>query len=435
MNDLLRDAFTILFARGFIRLAQLLSFVLLARFLRPAEFGWFGIVTTAITLAATLGSLGLRQSIAYQIGREQIRAGEGTATILAVWPLLAVISAIAVYWSCGRDLPDLSPLTAASTILAGVAGTMLVMMLQGVFLGRGNIPAFSATETLPRVLLAVFAFLLAALSIASITNALWAYALSFLLAMPMAIFFALRIDKKLQPQLAALPTLIGYGVAFAFNLFLVTLCSRLSMFIIERYFDAAAAGRFFAAARVNDIFLEAATAFGLVVFSKSVQNSQVDQVIAKTANVACWIFWSFTLGASVIALFAPLVMRLLLGAEYASSGDALRILAMGLGAAAANKVIYPAIAGQGRPLFGSPVIITSLLVNFAFAIFLVPQFGINGGALALVAGQYIMLFGYVLTCNRAFNIPVGSFFFPEFSDLMEVRGRLQNKFHRVIRRK
>ncbi|WP_187775830.1 lipopolysaccharide biosynthesis protein [Luteimonas suaedae] len=426
MNGLFRDAFTILFARGFIRLAQLLSFVLLARFLSPAEFGWFGIVTTAITLSALLGGLGLRQSVAYQIGREQIGIGEGAATALAVWPLLAAISAAIVFLTYGKALPGLSPTASGGAIFVGVAGTMLVMLLQGVFLGRGDIRAFSATEALPRALLALFALLLAATAATTILSAIWAYALAFALAAPVAARLALRGVSGLRPKLGRLKGLIGYGIPFAFNLFLVTLCSRLSMFVIEHHFDAAAAGLFFAAVRVNEIVLEAATAFGLVVFSRSVRDTKTDQVLAKTARVACWIFWSFTLGAALVALFAPLVLQLLLGSGYSGAGDALRVLAFGLGAAAANKIIYPAIAGQGRPLFGTPVMLASLVINLLLALWLVPKLGINGGALALVLGQYLMLIGYIITCRARFNVAPANFLVPSVEDFRKIYRSIKN---------
>lgn len=434
MKGLFRDASTLLFARGFIRLSQLLSFVLLARLLSPAEFGWFGIVTTAITLSALLGSLGLRQSIAYQIGRKQIGVGEGAATALAAWPLLAAVSAAAVFFTYGRALPGLSPVASGGAIFVGVAGAMAIMMLQGVFLGRGDIRAFGITEALPRVLLALFVLLLAATAATTLSSAVWAYALGFAIAVPVAFRFALRGVADLRPRPGRLKGLVGYGIAFAFNLFLVTLCSRLSMFVIGHHFDAAAAGIFFAAARVNEIVLEGATAFGLAVFSKSVRDTRTEQVLAGTARVACWIFWSFTLGAAFIALFAPLVLRLLLGEGYSGAGDALRILAFGLGAAAANKIIYPAIAGQGRPLFGSPVIIASLVSNLLLAWWLVPRFGINGGALALVLGQYVMLFGYIVVCRMRFGLHPRGFLVPSFADFSILRGSLINLSLRLRKR-
>src|SRR5690606_14527395 len=124
----------------------------------------------------------------------------------------------------------------------------------------------------------------------------------------------------------------------------------------------------------------------------------------------------------------PLVLNLLLGDGYTDSGSALRVLAAGIGAAAANKIIYPSIAGQGRPLFGSPIIVVSLLVNLAFAWSLVPSFGVTGGAAALVIGQYAMLGGYVIACHKKFGVPVARFFIPHKSDIRSVLEQTRARF-------
>lgn len=422
MSGLAGQAFTILFARGFTRVAQLLAFLILARFLTPAEFGWYGIVTTAVSLAALLGSLGLRQSVAYRIGRKEMTVGEGTATVLAVWPVLVAVSAGVVIWLYAGTVPSISSIEAGAAIALGVAGAMLVMLVQGIFLGRGEVRRFSSTETLPRVMLAVFAALLALFGMVTLANALWAFALGFAATIPLALWLALNDSGPLRPRLGALPGMLGYGLAFAFNLFLITLCSRLSMFVIEQVHGAAAAGQFFAAVRVNEIFLEAATAFGLVLFSDSARATDVT-IPGRNARIACWMFWGFSLVALGIAVVAPVLLRLFIGADYADAGLALQLLAISLGPAAATKVIYPTIAGQGRPLFGTPAIIVSLAANLGLAIALVPMLGIAGGALALVAGQYLLYLGYALSCRRLFHIPLRDFILPRGQDVqMIVRG-------------
>ncbi|ODT72393.1 MAG: hypothetical protein ABS75_04610 [Pelagibacterium sp. SCN 63-23] len=435
MNEILRQALTILFARGFTRIAQFIAFLLLARFLTPAEFGWYGIITTAIVLASMLGSLGLRQSVAYQIGRKDMTVGEGTATVLAAWPVLALVSAGVVFWLYGRDVPGLSTLNVGAALVAGVGGSMLVMLLQGIYLGRGEVNAFSLTESMPRTLLTVFAGALAFLGMVTLSSALWAQVLSYVLVMPVALWLVMRGVNGLRPRPGRLPGMLGYGLAFAANLFLITLCSRLSMFVIEHFSGADGAGQFFAAVRVNEIFLEAATAFGLVLFSNSVREGENKAIPARNARIACWIFWSFSLVGLMTALLAPLLLRLLLGQGYESAGGALQVLAISLGPAAASKIIYPTLAGQGRPLFGTPAILLSLAVNLGLAWLLVPGMGLLGGAVALVVGHYLLYIGYAISCSRLFAIPFRDFFIPQRNDAKGLGRGLQKAVKRVLPRK
>lgn len=436
MSDLVRQAVTILFARGFIRIAQLVAFLLLARFMTPAEFGWFGILTTAMTLAAMLGSLGLRQSFTYEIGQKRMTSGEAAGTTLALWPLLTLASAAVIYLLYGNQIPGLSSLETGSLIVLGVAGTMFVTLIQGVYLGRGDINAFSFSETLPRLALMVFAAGLALMASVTLATALWAHVGGFVLAIPVALWLALRGAGKPLPRFDRLGGMLGYGLIFAFNLFLITLCSRISMFVIEHHSGAEAAGQFFAAVRVNEIFLEAATALGMVLFSNAARQEQGVSVLGRNARIACWIFWSFTAAAIVVALFGPFLLRTLLGSDYAPAGTTLQILAFGLAPAAACKVIYPTLAGQGKPFFGTPVIILSLLINLSLAFVLVPGLGVYGGAWALVVGQYFLLGGYVLSCRRLENIHLRDFVVPRVDDLKQtirvLRSKIPKFHHRTI---
>lgn len=415
-GELAKQALTVLFGRGVIRVAQFVAFLIFARMLSPEDFGWFGILTTAMLLAATLGSLGLRQSIAYEVGQKRLTVGEALGTALAVWPLLALASGVVVFLLYGRDLPKCTPLQAAGIIFIGVGSAILLMMLQGKFLGDGAINSFSLSESIPRVALMLFAGALLLLGGVDLQTALWAHVGGYAIAIPVALWLAFRGAGRISIRLRRLGGMLRYGVVFAINLLLITLCSRISMFIIERISGPAAAGEFFAAVRVHEIFLEVATALGMVLFSNAARREEGAAVLGRSARIACWMFWLFVALAGFVALAAPLVLTMLIGSKYAAAGPVLQILALCLAPAAASKIIYPTLAGSGRPAFGTPVIIACLVANIGLAVVLVPGSGAIGGAIALVVGQYVLFAGYVLLCRFRFGLPVALFLVPRWSD-------------------
>ncbi|MBM9463424.1 oligosaccharide flippase family protein [Aeromicrobium sp. YIM 150415] len=412
MSNLPRQVLTVISGRGVIRVAQLVTFVLLARFLGPDEFGWFGILTTAFVLSATLGSLGFRQSFAYQVGQGRMTPGEANGTALLLWPLFTVLGAGALVLLYADRIPSLSWAEASALIAVGVAGTMFLMLIQGTYLGRGNIKSFTLSESLPRVILLCLVVILAWAGSVNLSSALWAQVGGFALTVPFAIWLALRGAGKLGIRLDLFGPMLGYGLIFAFNLFLITLGSRLAMFVIEHHFSSAEAGQFFAAVRVNEIFLEIATAVGMVLFSDIARKEDSQTAILRNARIAGWMFWLFIALAVGLVITAPLVVNIALGAGYQEAAPALQILALGLGPAAANKIIYPTFAGAGRPYFGTPVIALGLTVNVALALILVPDLGVSGGAMAVVAGQYTMFLGYVLLCRVTHGVPLWTMILP-----------------------
>jgi O-antigen/teichoic acid export membrane protein len=430
MREIFLQAFTVIFARGFIRLAQLVVFLLLARFLTPAEFGVFGVISTSIPLAAILGSLGLRQSLAYFVGRKELMVGEAVATMLAVWPPLALISGVVVWLFYGRSLPGFPELNAAIMICLGVAGSMFVMLAQGMFLGRGEVKLFSLTETMPRVLLALFSIGLVFGGLVTLANSLWVFVASFLIAVPVALYLSVRNISGFAPKFEKLPRMFGYGLAFAANLFMVTLNFRMGMFILEHVAGPAAAGQYYAAARINEIFLEAATAFGLVLFSRSVRAEEHEELLAQNARIACWIFWTFMFGGVAVVLLAPLFLQVLAGKQYADAAGVLQIMALGLGPAAAAKIVYSTIAGKGQPLFGSVAIGSGLAINGGLGWLLIGYMGPQGGAVSLVAAQYTVLFMYAVICRTKFGVPITDLFVPRRTDMHAVMLVLQRALKR-----
>nr|WP_313777346.1 oligosaccharide flippase family protein [Mycobacterium sp.] len=416
LNEIVRQVFIVLFGRGIVYLAQFVTFLIFARLMSPDEFGWFGIVTTGITLACLLGGSGLRQSFGYEIGQKLRTPGEAAGTALGLWLPIALACAAAVYLPYGRQLPGLSDVESGAIIVVGVAALLLVFLMQGVSLGRGDIGAYSTSEAVPRVASMILAIVLALTAGVTLQSALWAQSAGFVLAAPAVSWLARRGAGRLRINLRGLGDTFRFGMTFAINLLLITLCSRLSMFVIEHYRGAAAAGEFFAAARVNEIFLEAATAVGLVLFSNAARQDNSLSVLNRNARIGCWMFWLFMAFSGVVALAAPSLMTLLAGSEYAAAGPALQILALSLAPTAATKVIYPSLSGSGHPHFGTPAIVIGLAVTTGLAIALVPSMGVNGGALALVLGQYVLFAGYVVTCRFRFDIPLRDLLLPRWED-------------------
>jgi O-antigen/teichoic acid export membrane protein len=293
--------------------------------------------------------------------------------------------------------------------------------MQGVFLGKGQIWAFGLSDALPRIALMVGALALAFMARVNLETALWLQVLSFLVPMPVIVWLALWRSGRLGTALRRLRPMLGYGLIFAFNLFLVTLNSRLAIFAIEAFTGADEAGQFYAAVRVYEIFLEVAAATGMVLFSQATRSRDVASTMGQGMRLSAWFFWLFLAVGVAVASVAPFLLALILGEQYREAAPILQILALSLAPAAATKMIYPLLAGTGRPYFGTPTIAASLALNVVLTVALVPHWGGTGGAAALVAGQYALLAGYAITCKRKLGIPASDIFNPRLISLMRRR--------------
>lgn len=430
MKGLAGQAFTVLFGRGVIRVAQLIAFLVLAKALSPTDFGWYGILTSAVALAASLGSLGLRQSFAYEIGNGRLSAGRAVGTGLVIWPLATAASALIIFLLYGRSVDGIPQTQLAAIIVAGVAGAILVALMQGIFLGRGTIWAFSLSEAVPQVVLMVGVVLLALTTVLTLNASLWLQASGFLLAAVVSVAIVVRGQERLGVALHRIVPMLKYGLVFALNVFMIMLSTRLAMFVIEANFGPEEAGQFFAAVRISEIFLEAAAAVGMVLFSRAAQNSDSHSSVRDGAVIASWMFWFFLVIGGLVALVSPYLVGVLLGPEYSPAVPALQVLALSMAPTAASRIIYPSVAGSGRPSFGTPMIFASLTINGLLALALVPVFGIIGGAMALVVGQFVLYLGYALMCRSRFGVSVRSLLLPDVGALLKLRANRKNRKRR-----
>lgn len=427
MRDLLKHAVTVLFGRGLVRIAQLLTFLLLARLLTPEEFGWFGILTSAVAIATPLAALGLRQAFAHDIGGKRLTEGEALGATLVLTPVLAALAALALWHLYGQSIPGLTPAVSAIVLSVACLGSLAINLSQGIALGKGDIRTFATTDALPSLLLTVATASLAALGFLSFGTVLLAYASSFALLLPY-IFLRSRTTATIAlPSAAATGKMMRYGIFFALNLFVIALNSRGGIIVLEQVSGAEQSGQLFAAMRLNDVLIEGAIAFGMVVFSRTVRANSAADSVSQSARIASWVFITFLLASIGIAFLAGPIIFLLLGSEYASATTALQLLCIGLGPAAASKIVYPAIAGTGQPLVGMPVLLVSVLVNVGLAFLLGPHYGAAGVALAFSLSQIIVYVGYAIAIGRRYKLPLREFFVPRRADaaaLLRVATRL-----------
>lgn len=406
MPDLLSRIIAIFSGRMVARGAQFFVFLLLARELDPAGFGVYGLLITSVLLASLLGSIGLRQAVAHWLGSRRLEHEQAGGTLLFLLPVLVVVAAGVVWIVIGPQLSSVASGIAVAVVLVAIAGSMAVMIFQGILLGLGRTTAFSISDSLyPLMLLACVALLYAIAGSVEFLPVILCVAGAQLVAGVVTIAAALVGSDR--PQVVPFRTvrqLVAHGLAYSLNLFLITLSVRVSLYFIEYLMPADAVGQFFAGQRLGDLLVEAATAVGLVLFSDGVRSSDPAATLRRNARIAAGVFWTFMAAGIGISFLAGPITTVLLTGQYEAAGQVLAITAWSIGPAAATKIIYPSIAAMGRPLAGSPAIIASIAANVALCSLLIPAHGLAGAAVALVVSQFILLGGYIVVLTQVFGI-------------------------------
>jgi O-antigen/teichoic acid export membrane protein len=338
---------------------------MLLRYLSPEQLGEYGLFISTLVLATTIGNLGLRNAVARDIGDKGTLALNVKALVVA-YPLLMITSTFVMLltlYSSGFELAFTLKLIA---IIIAVICHLIIILRQGICLGTGEIKLFNLLEVIPRLVLLVIIFtVVKGLDDVYQEVAIFGLTVGYIVSATYAL-----IKTKITLSIVANDQaryLFKTGFAFCLALSLILLNTRVPLYITNLLKDTAEAGQVFAALRINDIFLELATAAGLVLFSHAAR-SKNDIDLSKMLKTIAGVFIATIFIAIGTAFFATDIIMLVSGEKYKTAAVYLSIATLGLPFAAFNKMAYGVISGKGKPMLGvyvySLVIPINLFVSF-----------------------------------------------------------------------
>lgn len=393
-SGLANNIMTVLSTRILLKGINFLSLYILLRYLTPAQLGEYGLFISTLVLATTIGNLGVRNSVARAIGKDN-SLYLSTKALAIAYPILALLSTavmVSTLYLSGFTLDNSLKLL---VIIAAVLCHLIIILRQGVCLGTGEIKLFNALEVLPRLFLLVMILIVVnGLDGVYQNIAIYGLTLGYLCT---AIYALLR--TKLDWTLVAKPhvkNLFKTGFAFCLALSLILLNTRIPLYITSVLQDTAEAGQIFAALRINDIFLELATAASLILFSHGTRSNNKDDLVMMLKTIA-GIFIATIFIAIATIFFAKDIITWVSDAEYQAAAAYLAIATIGLPFAAFNKMAYGMISGKGKPMIGVYIYCITIPLNIGLALSLYKLNIENYVLYALVISQVFASISFLAT--------------------------------------
>jgi O-antigen/teichoic acid export membrane protein len=389
------------------RAIALVTSLLIARRLGPAEFGSFAFLSGIAVLSAEVADLGLH----------------GTASRALVSRTLALramlrTKGLLLFLPCGLGVLALLLMPAersAGLRLAVFAPLVLYYVFAGwsEFLGVAlRARGMRGSEAATLLCFRASALLLAAIALGrglGLTGLAWALALSPAAAILLGFSLLLRAGER-QPagELEAKRARDILRLAFPLGLngALALLSLRVEILVLPFVVGDEQTGLFAAALKVVDslILVPAAIAAGAMPALTREAQKREGPVRERTLTSAALLGVPGAVGLFVLA---PDIVFLLFGPEYAEAGLALRLLAPALLLVFLNTVLLHALIALGRaPLLPR---LTAARVGLACvcAPTLIPAFGISGAALGFTLSELLLLPLAARACAReGFAVPL-----------------------------
>jgi len=387
-------------------IGRLLQFALIyaaQRLLGPANYGTITYGLAVGLVLAPVTDLGMQLIITREIARDG-QAAPRLAGIGLALKLILTLCAVGILLPISIMRPE-DAAFATFTLGLAVIGASFAEYFGYVFRGLQRVELDAALTLLLR--LSVFAFGLTALVLHVTVNSLAsAYLLGTLLAALLGYvwlrrrFFPPRLRAKRPELLALLHQALPLGVAILFSIGY----TRTSIFLIDAFNDSIAVGEYGVALRLTEPLAIIPAALMAAVFP-ALAHALAQQGYTATRPLRVKTIGLLALAGSSIALagwlLGPWLIHFLYGDQYAGSTMAFQILALAALPTFINYALTHFLVAVRQQRLNLAFNIVVFCVNLALCLWLIPQFGPSGAALAVILSEALLLLFCALALSRS----------------------------------
>jgi len=380
--------------------------VVLARFLAPAGFGLYGLLTHAVALTVDFSNMGTENTHIHDLGRGKSTVGSalGFSILYSLLAgLLAVIGFSLIYdcwlydWYFSKYIGQRhSPLI---WVFLVIPVRILMLHLTNVLLGLKRFKTYNVFLAIRGSALLALVVVLCPKVNPTVLGALMAWVGSAVItALLMLLYLGVQVGSRIRVNLSEVLPKLTYGVKVMASGLADSLALQLGLFAPGYFLAPKEVGLFFLAFTLFNMAGQGTTILGRVLFP---YNSTVD---LENGVIITNTIFRFLFAVSILSLLLSIPasvygVPLFFGTSYTKSGFLLIVLLPGAIALSLARVIYVFFLGQGHPGRGIRAYISCLIGVGLLNFLLLPRVGIFGASMALsggyIIGLVIIIYDYV----------------------------------------
>ncbi len=403
----IRDVFRVGFSQGIIIVLGLAVSIITARYIGPEGNGTIAALTVYPSLFMTIGSLGIRQSTTYFLGKNIFSEEEIKTAITQIWMMTTVISVISSFLLIRFFSSSGDNLLLIFLALLPIPFNLFNTYNSGIFLGKNDIKTFNKINWMPSLIIflgsllfvVVFQFDVSGAMLASIGGPLFMFSL-LLFKNKFLNFFSFNYNWGIIRKMLSL------GVVYAGALFVINLNYKLDVILMDRLSNAAELGIYTKGAGITQYLWQIPMLFGTIVFARSAVTKDGFGFSLKVAQLLRVSFVAITAVALLLFLFSEYIIVGMYGESFRKSSSVLNYLLPGVLILTIYKVMNMDLAGKGKPWISMKAMLPALVVNVPLNLILIPKFGANGAAISSTVSYGIAGLLFLYFYSRAVKLPI-----------------------------
>lgn len=417
MNSFLKDLFRVATSNVMIILFGMATSIITARWIGPEGNGTIAGLTVYPSLFMTFGSLGIRQSTAYFLGKDIFPEAKIKTAITQIWLFTTIISLLVCYFLMTYFSESGGNLYWVLLALLPIPFSLFITYNSGIFLGKNDIKTFNKvnwippliTLTLSALLIILFSFGVSGALLAAIGGPLF-MAILMLFKNDFLNAFSLKYDLKV------IKSMLSLGLVYALALLVINLNYKVDVIILDKLSTPYELGIYSKGANIIQYLWQIPMVLSTIIFSRSATSKDgyaFSLNVAKLLRISLLIVGGASLALFLISKFVILTMY---GESFYGSISVLKILLPGVILLTIFKVMNMDLAGKGKPWVSMKAMVPALIINILLNLLWDAKYGADGSSWASTISYSFaaILFAYFYCAET--KVPMKELFLIRKSD-------------------
>lgn len=383
MSSFLKDLSRVGISNITIILSGIATSVVTARYIGPEGNGIIAALILYPSLFLTIGSLGIRQSTAYFLGKEHFPEHRIKTAITQIWCLSTLISVFVCYFLMVKFSRSAEDKLLVWLALIPIPFSLFITYNSGIFLGKNNIKEFNKVNWIPPLITLFLTFILVGVLGLGIKGALIS-AISGPVYMATLMLLSKDFLKSLNWKFdfIVIKSLLSLGIVYAIALLIINLNYKIDVLILDRLSTSYELGIYSKGAGIIQYLWQIPMLLSTIIFSRSAISKDDYAFSLKVARLLRMSIIFVGLSSIFLFFLSKYIIIAMYGDPFYGSISCLKILLPGVVLLTVFKVMNMDLAGKGKPWVSMKAMIPGLILNILLNVLLIPDLGANGASWA-----------------------------------------------------
>jgi len=407
LNSFLKDIFSIGVSKVLIIVFGLTTSIIVARVLGPEKNGIIAALLVYPSLFMSIGSLGIRQSTTYFLGKGIFTEDEIKKAITQIWFFTTVFSVVVCFLLMRYFSKSGENLWLVLLALMPIPFKLFNTYNSGIFLGKNEISSFNKINWIPTALI----LLVTAALVLWLSFGISGYLMA-MIAGPTFISLVLLFKNKFikafgfELNWVIIKRMLSLGLIYALALLIINLNYRIDVILLDKLSSAFETGIYSKGVSVTEYLWQIPMLLSTVVFARSAVSKNDKAFSLKVTQLLRLSILIIGVGALVLFLLSKQIIVLMYGNAFVNSVLVLNILLPGVILLTIFKVINMDLSGKGKPWVSLKAMLPALIINIVLNFILIPQQGASGAALASTISYTLAAIVFIHFYSKEVNIPI-----------------------------